>query len=59
MIMSILMLKKEIITIQELGKFHHKVNVIPNGSEKYMTFSINTMLNFIDSFQVLSSLKLR
>ena len=53
------MLKKEIITIQELGKFHHKVNVIPNGSEKYMTFSINTMLNFIDSFQVLSSLKLR
>ena len=31
-----------------------KINVIPNGLEKYMRFSINNKLSFIDSYQFLS-----
>ena len=42
--------------MQELGKFNLKINVIPNGLEKYMSFTINDKLSFIDSFQFLSSL---
>ena len=30
-----------------------KINVIPNGLEKYMSFSINNKLIFFDSFQFL------
>ena len=41
--------------MQELGKFNLKINVIPNGLEKYMSFSINNKLSFIDSFQFPSS----
>ena len=41
--------------MQELGKFSLKINVIPNGLEKSMKFSINNKLSFIDSFQFLSS----
>ena len=41
--------------MQELGKFNVKINVIPNGLEKYMSFNINNKLNFIDRFQFLSS----
>ena len=41
--------------MQELGIFNLKVNVIPNGLEKYMSFSINNKVIFIDSFQFLSS----
>ena len=41
--------------MQELGKFNLKTNVIPNGLEKYINFSINNKLIFIDSFQFLSS----
>ena len=41
--------------MQELGKCNLKLNVIPNGLEKYMNFSINTKLSFIDSFPFLSS----
>ena len=37
--------------MQELGKFNLKINVIPNGLEEYMNFSINS---FIDSFKFLS-----
>ena len=33
-----------------------QINVIPNGLEKYVSFSINNKLSFIDSFQFLSSL---
>ena len=40
---------------QELGKFNLKINVIPNGLEKYMSFTNNNKLSFIDSFQFLSS----
>ena len=32
-----------------------KINVIPSGLEKYLSFSINNKLHFIDSFQFLSS----
>ena len=41
--------------MQELGKFNLKINVIPNGLEEYMSFSINNKLCFTDSFQFLSS----
>ena len=41
--------------MSKLGKFSVKINVIPNGLEKYMSFSINNKLRFIDSFQFLSS----
>ena len=41
--------------LQELGKFNLKINVIPNELEKYMSFSINNKLSFIDNFQFLSS----
>ena len=41
--------------MQELGKFNFKINVILNELEKYMSFSINKKLSFIDSFQFLSS----
>ena len=43
------------LIIQELGKFSFKINVIPNGLGKYMSFNINNMLTFIDSFQFLGS----
>ena len=42
--------------MQELGKFNLKINVMPNGLENYMSFSINNKLSFVDSFQFLSSL---
>ena len=43
------------LNMQELGKFNLKINIIPNGLKKYMSFSINNKLSFIDSFQFLSS----
>ena len=43
------------LTMQELGKFNLKINVIPNGLKIYMSFSINNKLSFIDSFQFPSS----
>ena len=42
------------LIMQELGKFNLKIYVIPNGLEEYMSFSINSKLSFIDSFQFLS-----
>ena len=44
------------LILQELGKINLKVNVIPNGLEKYMSFTIIDKLSFIGSFQYLSSL---
>ena len=41
--------------MEKLGKFNLKLNAIPNGLEKYMSFTINNKLSFIDSFQFLSS----
>ena len=43
------------LIMQELGKFNIKINIISNGLEKYMSFSINTELSFINTFQFLSS----
>ena len=39
------------LIMQELGIFNLKINVITNGLEKYMSFSINNRLSFIVSFQ--------
>ena len=44
------------LIMQELGKFNFKINVMPNGLEKYISFNINNKVAFVDSFQVLSSL---
>ena len=44
------------LILQELGRFNLKLNVISNGLEKYVSFSINNKLKFIDSFHLLSSL---
>ena len=41
------------LIMQELGKLDFKINIIPNGLEKYM--NIINKLTFIDSFQFLSS----
>ena len=41
--------------MQELGKFNLAIHVISNELEKYMIFSINNKLSFIDSFKFLSS----
>ena len=41
--------------MKELGKLNLKISVMPNGLEKYMCFTINNKLIFIDSFQFLSS----
>ena len=43
------------IIMEELGKFNLKINVSPNGLEKYLSFSIKNKLSFINSFQFLSS----
>ena len=42
------------LIMQELVKFNLEINVMPNGLEKYMSFTINNKLSFIDSFQFLS-----
>ena len=42
------------LIMQKLGKLNLKINVIPNGLEKYMSLSINNKLSFIASFQFLS-----
>ena len=41
--------------MQELGKFNLKISVIPNGLQRYLSFTINNKFSFIDSFQFLSS----
>ena len=41
--------------IKEISKFNVKVSVIPNGLEKYMAFTINENLVFIDSMQFMNS----
>ena len=39
----------------EISKFDVSVSVIPNGLEKYMAFTININLVFIDSMQFMNS----
>ena len=41
--------------MQEIDKFVVKVNIIPNTLEKYMAFTINKNLIFIDSMQFMNS----
>ena len=41
--------------MQKIGKSDVKISVIPNGSEKYMAFTINSNLVFIDSMQFMNS----
>ena len=41
--------------MQELGKFNLKTSVTPNGLERYMSFTINNKLIFIERFHYLSS----
>ena len=43
------------LIIKEIRKFHVKVSVIPNGLEKYMAFTVNKKLVFIDSMQFMNS----
>ena len=43
------------LIIKEMSKCDVKVNVIPNGLEKYMAFTINRNLVFIDSMQFMNS----
>ena len=37
------------LTVNEIGKFNVKVDVIPNGLEEYMAFTKNKNFAFIDS----------
>ena len=41
--------------MEELGKFNLKVSVIPNGLEKYVSFTISNKLSSINSLQFSSS----
>ena len=41
-----------------LHKFNLKINVTPNGLEKYMAFFLNKNLVFIDSMQFMNSIAL-
>ena len=43
------------LIFNELNKVDAKINVIPNGLEKYMTFFLNKNLVFIDSMQCMNS----
>ena len=42
------------LIFKEVGKFDVKVSVIPNGLEKYMAFTININLVFIDTMQFMN-----
>ena len=41
--------------MQKLGKFNLKIDVIPNELLKYIIFTLNNKLGFIDSFQFVRS----
>ena len=43
------------LIIKDIGKFDVKISVIQNGLEKYMAFTINKNLVFIDSMQFINS----
>ena len=43
------------LIFSELNKFNVKINVIPNGLEKYMAFFLGKNLVFIDSMQFMNS----
>ena len=41
--------------MEELSKFNLKINVIANGLEKHISFTMNNKLSFIEGFLFLSS----
>ena len=41
--------------MHEIGKFNQKINVIPNGLEKYMAFILGQKLIFTGNTQFMSS----
>ena len=43
------------LVFRKLKKFDVKINVIPNGLQKYMAFILNKSLVFIDSVQFMNS----
>ena len=43
------------LIIKELSKFNCNINVIPNGLEKFMSFSLDKIIVFIDSMLFLNS----
>ena len=43
------------LIFKKLSKFNVKISVIPSGLEKYMVFTINKNLVFIDSMQFINS----
>ena len=43
------------LVFSELNKFNVKINLIPNGLEKYMAFFLGNNLVFIDSMQFMNS----
>ena len=43
------------LIFRDLNKFNVKIDVIPNGLEKYMAFFKNKTLVFIDSMQFMNS----
>ena len=43
------------LIFSEINKFDVKINVIPNGLEKYMAFFLGKNLVFIDSMQFMNS----
>ena len=43
------------LIIKEISKFDVKVSAIPDGLEKYIPFTINTNLVFIDCMQFMNS----
>ena len=43
------------LTFKELSKFHCKISVIPNGLEKYMSFTLNNNIVFIESMLFMNS----
>ena len=43
------------LIFKELSKFNCKISIIPNGLEKYMSFTLNKYLVFIDSMLFMNS----
>ena len=43
------------LIFKKLSKFNRKINIIPNSSEKYMSFTLNNNIGFIDSMLFMDS----
>ena len=41
--------------MQEIGKFGHKINLIPNAMKRYVAFMLGKNLELIDSMQFMNS----